>query len=154
MIINESNREDIATCPSGETDKGVRRPHAPRAPSPIREREFVTTILQEPFKQGPEYVSTLEGLNYIEDMRAENLGPDSEEGENMDNILEDSQEKEETQAAITLKEPHGQEARRVEDPDRRGRPGGEIKELHAPQPPPPEAQKSDRSRLKDIGHKG
>ena len=63
MIINESNREDLATGVSREMDKGVRRPHAPRAPSHIWEREFVTTILQEPFKQGLEYMITLEGLN-------------------------------------------------------------------------------------------
>ena len=29
MIINESNREDLATCVSREMDKGVRRPNAP-----------------------------------------------------------------------------------------------------------------------------
>ena len=72
----------------------------------------------------------------------------------MDDVLKDSQEKEETQAAITLEELHGQEARRVEDPDVGGRPGGEIQELHAPKPPPPEAQKARLSRLQDTGHKG
>ena len=80
--------------------------------------------------------------------------PDGEGGENVDYLLEDSQEEEETRAAITLEEPHGQEARRVEDPDLVGRPGGEIQGLHAPQPPQPEAQKARRSRQKDTGHEG
>ena len=49
----------------------------------------------------------------------------------MDNLLEDSREEEEIQAAITLEEPNGQEARRVEDPDLVWRPGGETQGLHA-----------------------
>ena len=68
----------------------------------------------------------------------------------MDDLLEDSQEKEETQAAITLEEPHDHEARRVEDPYLGGRLVGEIQEPYAPKPPPPEAQKEEDPE----GHKG
>ena len=39
-------------------------------------REKATTNRQEPFKRGQEYGITMEGLNYKEDRRAENLGPD------------------------------------------------------------------------------
>ena len=80
---------------------------------------------------------TLEGLNYQEDMGAENPGPDGEWGKNVDDPLED---------AITLEEPNSHEARGFEDRDLGERLGGEIQELHAPQPPPPEVQKACRSR--------
>ena len=56
MSIGDSDGEDLAACLTGETDRGAQRPHAPRAPSPNREREIVTVILQEPFEQGLEYL--------------------------------------------------------------------------------------------------
>ena len=122
---------------------------SPRDPSCRHPLEFATSLLQEPFEQGLEYVIPLEGLDYQEDTRAENPVPDGKGGVNMDDLQMDSQENEKTQAVITLEEPHGQEARRVEDPDRRERQGENIQELHAPQPPPPKAilqEPSDWSR--------
>ena len=75
-----SNGEDRNTCSTEETDRKARRRHAPRASSPIREREFVTTILQEPFEQGLEYTITLEESNDQEARRVEDLVPDGEGG--------------------------------------------------------------------------
>ena len=45
--------------PTGDIDRGVRRPRAPRVSLPISEREFRRAILQEPLED-LEYVITLE----------------------------------------------------------------------------------------------
>ena len=92
-----------------------------------------------------EYLITLEGRKDQENMRAENPGLDGERGVNVDDLLEESQEREENQAKITLEDPHGQETGGVEDPDPGGRSGEEIQELHAPQP---RHQKPDRKTTK------
>ena len=96
----------------------------------------------------------MEGLDYEEDRRAENLGPDSERGEDGDDLLEDSQEKGDTQDAITQEEPHDQEARGMEDPDRGGRPGKESQDIQEPQPSALEIQEAWQPRLQDIGQEG
>ena len=145
MIINESNREELSICWLGESDEGVLKAHEPRAPSTVwaresvtsdPDRDFVTSILQEPFKQGLVYDIPMNGLEDQEDIRAENPGPDGKGGINMDNLLEESQEKEETQAVISWEIPHSQ------DPDLEERSGEETQELHAHKPPPPEYQKA------------
>ena len=71
---------------------------------------------------------------------AEIPGPDGERGVNMDDLLEESQEREENQAEITLEEPHSQETGRVNGPDTGERLSEEVQELHAYQPLPPEAR--------------
>ena len=57
-----SSREDINDGSIGVTDRGAQRPHAPRAPSPILEREFRRAILKEPLED-LEYTITLEEPN-------------------------------------------------------------------------------------------
>ena len=52
--------------------------------------------------------------------------------------------------AILLEETDGQEDRRLEDPDLIRRPGGEIRGLHATQPPPPEAQAGMQTRGVEV----
>ena len=74
-------------------DKDVQKSQEPQSPS---SPEFATSILQETFKQGLEYVIPLEGLDYQEDTRAENPGPDGKGGVNVDNLEVDSQENEKT----------------------------------------------------------
>ena len=58
----------------------------------------------------------------------------------MDDLLEESQEREENQAKITLEEPHGQETGRVENPDRER---GLAKRSKSSTPPNPRRQKPD-----------
>ena len=58
-------------------DKDVRKSQEPQLPS---SPEFATSSLQEPFEQGLEYVIPLEGLDYQEDTRPENPGPDGKRG--------------------------------------------------------------------------
>ena len=57
--------------------------------------ESATTNRQEPFKWGQEYGITMEGLDYKEDRRVENLEPDREKGKIGDDSIGDSQENEE-----------------------------------------------------------
>ena len=97
-------------------------------------------MLQEPFDQGLEYEITMEGRESQEDRRTESPRMDGKRGVNLDNLLEESQEREENQAKITLEEPHSQETGSVEDPDPGDRSGEEVQELHAYQTPPPEAR--------------
>ena len=66
-----SNGEDRNTCSTEETDRKARRRHAPRASSPLREREFVAAILQGPFEQDLEYDIPLEEPNGQETRRVE-----------------------------------------------------------------------------------
>ena len=67
-----SDGEDLNDGSMGETDRGAQQPHAPQAPLPIPEREFLKAILQEPLKN-LEYTITLEEPNGQETRKVEDL---------------------------------------------------------------------------------
>ena len=75
------------------------------------------------------YVIPVGGLEYQEDIRAENVGTNGEGEIDVDNLLEESMETKETQGKISR-----------EDPDLEEGSGEEIQELRAPEPPPSETQ--------------
>ena len=79
-------------------------------------------------------------MEYQEDIRTENVKPDSKGKIDVDNLLEESMKKEETKGKISQ-----------EDPDLEERSGGGIQELRAPKLPPPEAQKADRAHMQGMG---
>ena len=70
-------------------------------------KERATRNRQEPLRRVQEYGITMEGLNYKEDMKGENLGRDREKGENRNDLPGDHQENEENQNAPTPDEPQG-----------------------------------------------
>ena len=70
-------------------------------------RERATRNGQEPLKLVQEHGITMEGLNYEEDRKGENLGRDRKKGENRNDLPGDHQENEENQNAPTPDEPQG-----------------------------------------------
>ena len=114
MGSSGGHEEEPASGPTKDTDRDVRKSQEPQLLLPM---EFVTRILQEPFDQGLEYKITMEERESQEDRRVESPRMDGKRGVNLDNLLEERQEREENQAKITLEEPHRQETGRVEDPD-------------------------------------
>ena len=77
----------------------------------------------------------MEGLNYKEDRREENLGPDRKKGENGDNLLRDSQENEERPR--TRPQRMDPRARRQEGGRTRTREGGRAGGSKSSMPPVP-----------------
>ena len=80
-------------------DREVRKSQEPQSLVPM---ESVTRRLQKPCSQGIEYEITLEGQESQEDRRAESPRLDDEREVNVDDFLEESQEREENQVDITL----------------------------------------------------
>ena len=135
------HRVQCRYCPKRYKTKTSRKPHeksctearqgrwtrknegiiGPATPAPIGARESVSSDLV--------YVIPVDGLKYQEDIRAENVGPDSKGEIDVDDLLEESMETEETQGKISQ-----------EDLDLEEGSGEEIQELRAPKPLPPETQ--------------
>ena len=118
-----------------------RHPFGQESLSPaIRTRVFAQAFCKRPFVQDPVYVTPVDGVKYQEDIRTENVGPDSKGKIDVDKLLEESMEKEETKGEISQ-----------EDTDLEEGSGGEIHELRAPKLPPPEAQKAGRAHMQGMG---
>ena len=82
------------------------RPFGQESLSPgIRTRIFEQAFCKRPFDQDLVYVNPVDGLEYQKDIRTENVGPDNKGKIDVDNILEESMEKEETKGEISQEDP-------------------------------------------------